>query len=118
MNSHHPCGFFAVHMKYPVKRFSTLTRIGSAGFRQLAVRRKAFLEWSTLRVWVRDGLRYCRWYYSTALSTEVSIEDFFQLRHQSVISRNFSKGPKSYKRFPSMEMLRLGCIEVKGLYLK
>lgn len=105
-------------MKYPVKRFSTLTRIGSAGFRQLAVRRKAFLEWSTLRVWVRDGLRYCRWYYSTALSTEVSIEDFFQLRHQSVISRNLSKGPKSYKRFPSMEMLRLGCIEVKGLYLK
>lgn len=27
--------------------------------------------------WVRDWLRYCRWYYVTAMSPEVNIEQFF-----------------------------------------
>lgn len=36
-----------------------------------------FLEWSTLRSWVRHWLQYCRWYYSTALDPEVTIEQFF-----------------------------------------
>lgn len=35
-NYHHPCGLMAVHMKYPIKRFSTLARIGGAGYRTLA----------------------------------------------------------------------------------
>lgn len=28
LNSHHPCGSMAVHMKYPFKRVSTLARVG------------------------------------------------------------------------------------------
>lgn len=35
------------------------------------------LEWSLLRLWVRDWLKYCHWYYSLALSPDVRIEDFF-----------------------------------------
>ena len=31
MNSHHPYGLMAVHMTYPVKRLSTLARVGGAG---------------------------------------------------------------------------------------
>jgi len=38
---------------------------------------KDFLEWSSLRVWVRDWLRYCRWYYGTALLPDVGIQEFF-----------------------------------------
>lgn len=37
-----------------------------------------FLEWSSLRAWVRDWLRYCRWYYGTAMQPDVSIEDLFR----------------------------------------
>jgi hypothetical protein len=36
LNSHHPCGLMAVHMKYPVRQVTTLARIGGAGFRVLA----------------------------------------------------------------------------------
>ncbi|KAG8363190.1 hypothetical protein BUALT_BualtMtG0007500 (mitochondrion) [Buddleja alternifolia] len=36
LNYFHPYGLMAIHMKYPVKRFSTLARIGGAGYRQLA----------------------------------------------------------------------------------
>jgi hypothetical protein len=40
--------------------------------------RGTFLEWSILRQWTQDWLRYCRWYYGTALSPEVTIKDFFE----------------------------------------
>lgn len=36
LNSHHPYGLMAIGQKYPIKRFSTLCRIGGAGFRVLA----------------------------------------------------------------------------------
>jgi hypothetical protein len=42
-------------------------------------RMRDFLEWSTLRAWVRDWLQYCCWYYGTAMSPEVSIEQFFDV---------------------------------------
>lgn len=45
---------------------------------------KEFIEWSTLRV--RDWLRYCRWYYGTALNDQVTIEDFF---NAPVVNRNW-----------------------------
>lgn len=35
---------------------------------------KEFLEWTTR---VRDLLRYCRWYYCTAIDPGVTIEEFF-----------------------------------------
>jgi hypothetical protein len=35
---------------------------------------KEFLEWTTR---VRDLLRYCRWYYCTAIDPRVTIEEFF-----------------------------------------
>lgn len=46
---------------------------------------KELFEWSTLRVWVRDWLRYCRWYYGTALNDQVTIEDLF---NAPVVNRN------------------------------
>ena len=36
LNSHHPFGLMAVHITYPLKRLTTLARVGGAGFRQLA----------------------------------------------------------------------------------
>lgn len=36
-----------------------------------------FLEWSSLRAWVKQWLKYCRWYYKEALYPEVNIEAFF-----------------------------------------
>lgn len=36
MNSHHPCGIMAIHLKYGIKRFSTLAHISGAGYRVLA----------------------------------------------------------------------------------
>ena len=36
LNSHHPFGLMAIQDKYPCKRFSTLARVGGAGYRQLA----------------------------------------------------------------------------------
>lgn len=38
---------------------------------------KDFLEWTTLRGWMKQWLQYCKWYYGTALSPEVTIQDFF-----------------------------------------
>ncbi|KZV54692.1 Mitochondrial protein [Dorcoceras hygrometricum] len=38
---------------------------------------KDFLEWSTLRVWVKDWLRYCRWDYCTLQNPDVNIQEFF-----------------------------------------
>lgn len=40
---------------------------------------KDFLEWSSLRVWMKSWLRYCHWYYTTALSPDVGIEQFFSV---------------------------------------
>lgn len=31
-------------------------------------------EWSILRAWLRDWLRYCRWSYLTIMSPDVLIE--------------------------------------------
>lgn len=36
MNAFHPYGLMSVHMTYPVKRFSTLARVGGIGYRSLA----------------------------------------------------------------------------------
>lgn len=40
---------------------------------------KDFLEWSSLRVWMKSWLSYCHWYYTTALSPDVGIEQFFSV---------------------------------------
>lgn len=142
LNSYHPFGLMSIQDKYPCKRFSTLARVGGAGFRLLGridhhrnlhfervyvvyTRRsipfqfwlgrgrplnpylsgliidflrkemkpqqlslipdqmfaagpvKDFLEWTTLRGWMKQWLQYCKWYYGTALSPEVTIQDFF-----------------------------------------
>ena len=61
---------------------------------------KDFLEWSTLRVWVRDWLRYCHWYYGTALTPEVSIKQFFDA---PVINRKWN----SDRTDPALVILRL-----------
>lgn len=37
-----------------------------------------FLEWSALRAWVKQWLKYCKWYFCTALDPWVSIEDFLK----------------------------------------
>lgn len=39
---------------------------------------KDFSEWSQLRSWVRRWLNYCRWYYCTAMSPEVKLDEFFK----------------------------------------
>ncbi|KAK4412067.1 hypothetical protein Salat_2973600 [Sesamum alatum] len=39
-----------------------------------------FLEWSMLRSWVKDWLRYCRWYYMVALAPTVDLEDSFKVK--------------------------------------
>jgi hypothetical protein len=39
---------------------------------------KDFLEWASLRAWVREWLKYCQWYYMKALYPEVTIEEFFK----------------------------------------
>lgn len=39
---------------------------------------KDFLEWSSLRVWMKDWLRYCRWYFTTVMSPDPGIEEFFR----------------------------------------
>lgn len=36
MNTHHPYGLMAVNHRYPCRRFSTLARVGGAGYRVLA----------------------------------------------------------------------------------
>lgn len=36
-----------------------------------------FLEWSLLRNWMKDWLRYVHWYWSVANSPDVSLSDFF-----------------------------------------
>lgn len=36
-----------------------------------------FLEWSQLRSWMRLWLHYCNWYYRTALSPDVRLDEFF-----------------------------------------
>lgn len=33
-----------------------------------------FLEWSAPRNWVSQWLKYCRWYYLTALSPDVNLD--------------------------------------------
>lgn len=55
MNSHHPCGLMAVHMKYPVKRFETLARIGGAGYQVLA--KLDHYAVSTINVLLRCGTK-------------------------------------------------------------
>jgi len=49
------------------------------------------LEWSILRSWVRDWFRYCRWYFLTAMSPEVTIEEFFKA---PVVHSDWSKKRK------------------------
>lgn len=138
LNPFHPYGLMSIHMTYPIKRFSTLCRIGGFGYRTISslphrqsprirrllamftkrsmpfelwlgrgrplnpylkgslvewLRRETapkdlhlfpdearlgnvgdFWEWSVLRAWVKQWLTYCRWYYLTAWSPEVSIQ--------------------------------------------
>lgn len=37
-----------------------------------------FLEWTTLRGWVKQWLNYLKWYHTVAMSDQVSLEDFFK----------------------------------------
>lgn len=141
MNYYHPYGLMAIHMTYPVKRFTTLARIGGFGYRtisHLPHRKPAKLgkllsmflkrsmplelwlgrgrplnpylrgalieflrertkpldikfypdynlegledlyEWTVLRAWVQQWLAYARWYWLTAWSPDVTIQDFFE----------------------------------------
>ncbi|KAK2375155.1 hypothetical protein QL285_076066 [Trifolium repens] len=56
-----------------------------------------------LRSWTEAWLKYVRWYYATALSPDVSIEDFFQA--PIVTTRSFQRGVRTSL------MLRLRLIE-------
>ncbi|CAI8608517.1 unnamed protein product [Vicia faba] len=56
-----------------------------------------------LRSWTEAWLKYVRWYYATALSPYVSIEDFFQA--PVVTTRSFQRGVRTSL------MLRLRLIE-------
>lgn len=146
----HPRGLMAIHYKYPVRRFSTLVRIGGGGYKvlsrihsiqNLSVRwrrlhtmytrytrpdladrsielwlgrgrplnpylrglmvdklrsvmkpkelnlapeevfptpnSRDLLEWTILRGWVKQWLKYVKWYSTDAMSPDVSINQFF-----------------------------------------
>lgn len=149
----------AVDSKYHIKRFTTLARVGGAGFRNLArldhhrskhferiwamraklssesgslelwlgrglplnpylrgllisilrvemrpkelrfipdelfivEKVKDFLEWSTLRSWVREWLKYCHWYYGTAMQPDVKLDSFLDA---PVVNRNWKLDQK------------------------
>ena len=59
---------------------------------------KDFLEWSCLRAWVKQWLKYIKWYYSLALSPCVTIQDFFEA---PVINHNWklTKANPDFIRF-------------------
>ena len=46
-------------------------------------------DMTLLRSWTEAWLKYVRWYYATALSPDVSIEDFFQA--PVVTTRSFQR---------------------------
>jgi hypothetical protein len=46
-------------------------------------------DMTLLRSWTEAWLKYVRWYYATALSLDVSIEDFFQA--PVVTARSFQR---------------------------
>lgn len=61
---------------------SGLTCLSAIGFKLLMnyfqqKRIRDFLEWSWLRNWMKDWLRYVHWYWSVANSPEVFLSDFF-----------------------------------------
>lgn len=59
-----------------------------------------FLEWSLLRNWMKDWLRYVHWYWSVANSPDVSLSDFFSAsvyEKEWRIRRESSELPYSYK---------------------
>ncbi|WJX83151.1 hypothetical protein P8452_65829 [Trifolium repens] len=60
-------------------------------------------DMTLLRSWTEAWLKYVRWYYATALSPDVSIEDFFQA--PVVTTRSFQRGVRTSL------MLRLRLIE-------
>ncbi|KAK2422636.1 hypothetical protein QL285_033157 [Trifolium repens] len=60
-------------------------------------------DMTLLRCWAEAWLMYVRWYYATAFSPDVSIEDFFQAL--VVITRSFQRGVRTSL------MLRLRLIE-------
>jgi hypothetical protein len=182
MNFYHPYGLMAIGHTYTCARFSTLCRVGGAGFRQLArldhrrslrfervlamqtktllghggfelwlgrgvplnpylrgwvidLLRKELLslsacakemkpkdlrlipdelfvhpnvrdfqEYSTLRGWVREWLRYCHWYFCTAMQPGVRLNDFFDA---PIVGRNWQADRRSEEScyWPPMEGL-------------
>ncbi|KAG4914312.1 hypothetical protein JHK87_051869 [Glycine soja] len=60
-------------------------------------------DMTLLRSWTEAWLKYVRWYYATALSPDVSIEDFIQA--PVVTTRSFQRGVRTSL------MLRLRLIE-------
>lgn len=38
---------------------------------------KHFLEWSCLRSWMEQWLKYVKWYYMVGMDPSVSIDQFF-----------------------------------------
>ena len=68
-------------------------------FQQKRVR--DFLEWSLLRNWMKDWLRYVHWYWSVANSPDLSLSDFFSA----------SVYEKEWKiRRESSELIRFGLL--------
>lgn len=68
-------------------------------FQQKRVR--DFLEWSLLRNWMKDWLRYVHWYWSVANSPDVFLSDFFSA----------SVYEKEWKiRRESSELIRFGLL--------
>ena len=59
------------------------------------------LEWSLLRNWMKDWLRYVHWYWSVANSPDVSLSDFFSA---SVYEKEWR-----IRREPS-ELIRFGLL--------
>ncbi|KAH7511618.1 hypothetical protein FEM48_ZijujMtG0004900 (mitochondrion) [Ziziphus jujuba var. spinosa] len=94
---HHPYGLMAICKKYPFITKSELSLPYLRGFiisfllkemkpSDLKVapdelfptkRVRDFLEWSFLRNWMKDWLRYVHWYWSVANSPDVSLSYFF-----------------------------------------
>jgi len=74
-----------------------------------------FLEWSVLRGWMRQWLRYCHYYSKVLLSPDVTIQQFFEA---PVVNQKWKIVNKSCacSIWSSMEGLWYGCF--KGTWLE
>jgi hypothetical protein len=68
------------------------------------------LEWSSLRAWVKQWLKYCHWYYSIALSPDVTLEVFFDA---PVINRSWKTSRPIGLMWKIYDMVALKGVDLK-----